>query len=41
MDRVRSFRGPAQLIHQLAELTFTEAGQNAVLVGGPGTGKTH
>jgi len=30
-----------KLIHQLAELSFTEAGQNAVLVGGPGTGKTH
>ena len=30
-----------KLIHQLAEMTFTEAGQNAVLVCGPGTGKTH
>jgi len=30
-----------KLIHQLAELSFTEAGHNAVLVGGPGTGKTH
>ena len=30
-----------KLVHQLAELTFTEAGQNVVLVGGPGTGKTH
>ena len=30
-----------KLIHQLGELSFTEAGQNAVLVGGPGTGKTH
>ena len=31
----------AKLIHQLATLTFTEAAHNAVLVGGPGTGKTH
>ena len=31
----------AKLIHQLAESTFTEAAHNAVLVGGPGTGKTH
>ncbi len=30
-----------KLIHQLAELAFTEAAHNAVLVGGPGTGKTH
>ena len=30
-----------KLIHQLAELTFTEAAQNVVLVGGPGTGKSH
>ena len=30
-----------KLVHQLAELTFSEAGQNVVLVGGPGTGKTH
>ncbi len=30
-----------KLIHQLAEATFTEAAHNAVLVGGPGTGKTH
>ena len=30
-----------KLVHQLAELTFTEPAQNAVLVGGPGTGKTH
>ena len=29
-----------KLIHQLASLTFTEAAHNAVLVGGPGTGKT-
>ena len=31
----------AKLIHQLAAMTFTEAAQNVVLVGGPGTGKTH
>ncbi len=30
-----------KLIPTLAELAFTEAGQNVVLVGGPGTGKTH
>ena len=30
-----------KLIQQLAELAFTEAAHNAVLVGGPGTGKTH
>ena len=30
-----------KLIHTLAELAFTEAAQNVVLVGGPGTGKTH
>ena len=30
-----------RLIHQLADATFTEAAHNAVLVGGPGTGKTH
>lgn len=30
-----------KLIHQLGELAFTEAAQNVVLVGGPGTGKTH
>ena len=29
------------LIHTLAEMSFTEAAHNAVLVGGPGTGKTH
>jgi hypothetical protein len=28
-------------VHQLAELAFTEQAHNAVLVGGPGTGKTH
>jgi DNA replication protein DnaC len=30
-----------KLIQTLAEMSFTEAGQNVVLVGGPGTGKTH
>ena len=30
-----------KLIQQLAELAFTESAHNAVLVGGPGTGKTH
>jgi DNA replication protein DnaC len=30
-----------KLIQQLAELAFTEQAHNAVLVGGPGTGKTH
>ena len=30
-----------KLIHTLAELTFTDQAQNAVMVGGPGTGKTH
>jgi len=30
-----------KLIVQLANLEFTEAAHNAVLVGGPGTGKTH
>ena len=29
------------LINQLAKLDFTETAQNAVLIGGPGTGKTH
>lgn len=29
------------LIHKLADLSFTEDSQNAVLIGGPGTGKTH
>lgn len=31
----------AKLIHQLATLAFTEEAHNIVLVGGPGTGKTH
>ena len=30
-----------KLIHLLAEMTFTDAAHNAVLVGGTGTGKTH
>jgi len=30
-----------KLIQQLAELAFTESAHNAVLVGGPGTGKSH
>jgi len=30
-----------KVIHQLAEGEFTEVAHNAVLVGGPGTGKTH
>lgn len=30
-----------QLVRQLATLAFTESAQNAVLIGGPGTGKTH
>ena len=30
-----------KLIHQLADVAFTEAAHNAVLMGGPGTGKTH
>jgi DNA replication protein DnaC len=29
------------LIKQLAKLEFTDTAQNAVLIGGPGTGKTH
>jgi len=30
-----------QLVEQLATLEFTDKAQNAVLIGGPGTGKTH
>ena len=30
-----------KLIHTLAAMAFSEAAQNVVLVGGPGTGKTH
>lgn len=29
------------LVRQLASLTFTDPAQNSVLIGGPGTGKTH
>ena len=29
------------LVGQLATLTFTDTAQNVVLIGGPGTGKTH
>ena len=29
------------LIKQLADLSFTERAHNVVLIGGPGTGKTH
>ena len=29
------------LIQKLADLSFTQDAQNAVLIGGPGTGKTH
>jgi DNA replication protein DnaC len=29
------------LIQKLADLSFTDDAQNVVLVGGPGTGKTH
>lgn len=31
----------ARLISELANLSFTDTAQNAVLIGGPGTGKTH
>ena len=30
-----------KLVMQLADMTFTEAAHNVVLVGGPGTGKSH
>lgn len=30
-----------KLVEQLAEFTFTQSAQNAVLIGGTGTGKTH
>ena len=38
------FEGSAvdqKLVKQLATLDFTDTAQNAVLIGGPGTGKTH
>nr|AAC45211.1 unknown [Pseudomonas alcaligenes] len=31
----------ARLISELANLSFTDTAQNVVLIGGPGTGKTH
>src|SRR3546814_19440894 len=31
----------ARLIRELASLDFTDSAQNVVLIGGPGTGKTH
>ena len=31
----------ARLISELASLAFTDTAQNVVLIGGPGTGKTH
>ena len=30
-----------RLIHKLVDLAFTQDAQNVVLIGGPGTGKTH
>lgn len=36
-----SSRVEQKLVRQLATLAFTETAQNVVLVGGPGTGKTH
>ena len=30
-----------KLVNQLSTLDFTDTAQNAVLIGGPGTGKTH
>ena len=36
-----SSKADQQLIKQLAALSFTDTAQNAVLIGGPGTGKTH
>ena len=30
-----------KLVRQLSTLEFTDTAQNAVLIGGPGTGKTH
>ena len=36
-----SSKADQPLVKQLATLTFTETAQNAVFIGGPGTGKTH
>ena len=36
-----SSKADPHLVKQLATLSFTETAQNAVLIGGPGTGKTH
>ncbi|NMM38344.1 MAG: ATP-binding protein [Glaciimonas sp.] len=36
-----SSRVDQRLVKQLATLSFTDTAQNAVLIGGPGTGKTH
>jgi len=37
----KSSKVDERLVRQLATLTFTDTAQNAVLIGGPGTGKTH
>ena len=36
-----SSKADQHLVKQLATLSFTDAAENAVLIGGPGTGKTH
>jgi len=36
-----SSKADERLVRQLATLTFTDTAQNAVLIGGPGAGKTH
>jgi len=36
-----SSKANQHLVKQLATLSFTDAAENAVLIGGPGTGKTH
>jgi len=36
-----SYKADQHLVKQLGTLEFTDTAQNAVLVGGPGTGKTH
>ncbi len=38
---VESSKVDQNLVRQLATLAFTDTAQNAVLIGGPGTGKTH